>query len=378
MEHKQLLPFDLTAPAENGMRRGITTGTCAAAAVKAAVCLLEFGVKSNEIAVTLPSGEHFVVVPVCRVELDSTTGGASAFVVKDAGDDPDHTNGATIFASVRRNAMDRVRFIAGEGVGMVTEPGIRVAVGEPAINPGPRAMIERAIEEAVEGEIRGYDVVIGCENGEQIARRTFNPRLGITGGISILGTTGIVEPMSLSAYKASIEVYIRVALAGEAGAVAFMPGNIGLGFARGVLDLPKKRIVQISNFIGFSLDCAEEILEQDNARLNTLWVLGHPGKLAKVLDGYWDTHSARSAMAMSTMARVARECGFSEATCQSMDSSNTVEAIVDMLHGQAGERSLWLEVEGRVSREMTAKVGRANRVEVRLFGMDGHALGGAA
>src|SRR5262249_53871185 len=191
------------------------------------------------------------------------------------------------------------------------EPGIRVPVGQPAINPAPRQMIYTAIEEVLEGaKAQGYDLIVGCENGKEIAKRTFNPRLGIVGGISIIGTTGVVEPMSLSAYKAAIEVYIRVALADGAARIALLPGNIGTRYANEVLKLSRKQIVQISNFLGFSLEYMDGFLEESQTILPELYLLGHPGKLAKVIDGVWETHSSKSDMAVNAIARVANECGF--------------------------------------------------------------------
>src|SRR6202000_2686875 len=145
-------------------------------------------------------------------------------------------------------------------------------------------MMRWAADEVLAGDPNpGVDVEVSCENGVVIARKTFNPRLGILGGISILGTSGVVEPMSLAAYMASIEVYIRVALGGGADRVAYAPGKIGTGFARQSLQLPQKRVVQISNFIGFALDCTNLVLTEEGRQLPVLWIVGPPGELAKTL-----------------------------------------------------------------------------------------------
>ncbi|MDP9348678.1 MAG: cobalt-precorrin-5B (C(1))-methyltransferase CbiD [Gemmatimonadota bacterium] len=381
MSERPRARFDLDAPAPNGLRRGRTTGTCATAAVKAALLHLLRGDTPAEVEVTLPDGEHYLVVPVERVER-LPDGSARAEVRKDGGDDPDNTHGAILFAVVRPGPAGEIRFLAGEGVGTVTQPGIRVPVGEPAINPVPREMMRTAVAEVLREtgreDARGWELEIGCVNGEEIARRTFNPRLGILGGISILGTTGIVEPMSMEAYMASIEVYIRVALGDHPEEVAYTPGKIGRAFAQRELRLVPKRIVQISNFVGFALDRTEEVLRDEGARLGTLWVMGHPGKLAKVLDGVWDTHSRGSGMAMGGVARVAEEAGWEWTRVREIEACNTVEGVIEHLGSGPAARTLWTEVEERVAGRMRERVPRVERVEVRLFAMSGTALGRAA
>ncbi len=374
--------FDLSVPAPNGLRRGRTTGTCATAAAKAALGLLLLGERWERVAVTLRDGAHYLMVPiqdVRRVDEDTTR----AEVRKDGGDDPDRTDGATISVELRRNAVGEVRFFAGRGVGTVTQPGLRVRVGEPAINPVPRQMMRQAVKEVLakargEAATVGFDLTVGCENGETIAKSTFNPRLGVLGGISILGTTGIVEPMSLASWIASIEVYVRVALGGGAPSVAYLPGKIGLSFAKRSLGLPTKRVVQIANFLGEALDFTERVLSEERRRLGTLWLLGHPGKLAKVLDGAWDTHSSRSAMAMGSVARVARECGWNSSLVQEVENANTVEAVIERLRGRPEATRLWRELERRIAAQVHARVPAADGVEVRLFGLRGDALGESA
>lgn len=371
-------PLDLTVLADNGLRRGRTTGTCATAAFKAALHLILRGETVSEVMVSLPDSRYYLIVPIRDVR-QLEDGAVRAEVVKDAGDDPDCTDRAVIFVIVRLNQRRELRFLAGAGVGTVTEPGIRVPIGEPAINPMPRQMMRWAADEVLAGVPNpGFDLEIGCEDGATIARKTFNPRLGIVGGISILGTTGIVEPMSLAAYMASIEVYIRVALGGGADGIAYAPGKIGTSYARQALQLPQKRVVQISNFIGFALDCTNLVLAEEGRRLPILWVVGHPGKLAKTLDDIWDTHSTRSPMAMAAVARVAGECGFSAEDVQSLRESNTVEAAVEWLGQHPRAHELWCSVERRISAVVKARLKGVDRVEARLFGLHGVALGQAA
>ena len=384
--------FDLSVLAPNGLRRGRTTGSCATAAVRAALYLLLDGKEQQRVRVTLPDGAHYLMVPIQQVQwLDDHT--VRAEVLKDGGDDPDNTHGATIFAEVRRNDAGQIRFFAGQGVGTATQPGLRVAVGEPAINPVPRQMMRQTVAEVLAeqagagqgqgaafdpGFDLGFDLHIGCENGEVIARKTFNPRLGILGGISILGTSGIVEPMSMASWIASIEVYIRVALGGAAQSIAYLPGKIGRDYARDVLQLPEKRTVQIANFLGDALDFTQTALVEEQRSLDVLWLVGHPGKLAKVLDGVWDTHSSRSGMAMGCVARVAAERGYAPNLVQEIENANTVEAAMERLKKESGAQALWLDIERRIGLLAHARVPAARRVEVRLFDLHGNALGADA
>lgn len=378
----ELQPYDLSVLAMNGLRRGRTTGTCATAAVKAALHLLLLGERPAQVAVSLPDRVYYLVVPIGRVAL-TNDGGVRAEVLKDGGDDPDNTHGSTIFAEVRRNAVGQIRFFAGQGVGTATLPGLRVAVGEPAINPVPRLMMRQAVAELLQraplgSADAGFDLTIGCVEGETIARKTFNPRLGILGGISILGTSGIVEPMSLSTWIASVEVYVRVALADDAPCVAFLPGKIGREFARDVLRLPERRSVQIANFLGDALDFTETALRQDGRQLDVLWLAGHPGKLAKVLDGFWDTHSSKSNMAMAGVARVAAQRGFAAHLVSAIEQSNTVEAAMETIKHEAGARDLWIDIEQRIAALAHVRVPSVKRLEVRLFDLNGNQLGAGA
>jgi len=371
--------YDLTVLAGNGLRRGRTTGSCATAAVKAALLYLLRGERVDAVEISLPDPDYYLTVPIAKLSrLDEHT--VRAEVIKYAGDDPDNTDGATLFAQVSINGSGAPRFIAASGVGTVTQPGLRIAQGEAAINPVPRQMMLWAIDEVLDGAPNpGFDLAIGCVDGEKIAKRTFNPMLGILGGISILGTSGIVEPMSLAAWTASIEVYIRVALGDRPVAIALTPGKIGRGFAADTLLLSKKQVVQIANFVGESLDYTEATLAEQNTRLATLWVLGHPGKIAKLLDGVWDTHSSKSGMAMRGLASVAQQQGMDSALVAQIEKANTVENVVQILHSQpARARAFWLVIEQRVAALIAPRVSRVDQVAVRLFSMNGTPLGAAS
>ena len=370
--------FDLTERAENGLKRGFTTGTCATAAVKAALLKLLCNQNPPEVDILLPGGSQFLTVPIAQIVLEKD-GAVKAVVIKDAGDDPDQTHRARIFARVARNGTGRIVFQAGEGVGVVTQPGLRIAVGEPAINPVPRQMMADAVHEILgEGDAEveaGFDLQIGCENGQEIARRTFNPRLGIQGGISILGTTGIVEPKSKAAFQASIEVYVRVALGDRPRQIVLAPGNLGQQFARSFLAIPVKRFVQMSNFVGFTLECVQRTLDENRYILPKLWLVGHPGKLAKVLDDVWDTHSSNSRSAVQAVLRVADEFGIDDKLRDSIGSARTVEGIIEMLRAESASGPFWRLVERKIELKVGTQLKHVDQICVRLFQMDGKALG---
>jgi len=373
--------FDLGELAANGLKRGCTTGSCATAAVKAALLKLVCNESPNEVNVTLPDGAQYLTIPIDCIR-DEDGGAVRADVIKDAGDDPDQTHRARIFARVKRNGAGEIVFLRGEGVGIVTEPGMQIGIGAPAINPVPRRMMIHAVQEVLnEGDgsrDAGFDLQIGCENGEEIAKRTFNPRLGIQGGISILGTTGIVEPKSMAAFQASVEIYIRVALGGNPEEIVLAPGNLGQRFARGSLQLPLKRVVQMSNFIGYALECVEQTLTENAHRLPLLWVVGHPGKLAKVLDDVWDTHSRQSHGAVQAIHRAASEFGLSGGMLRRVEESKMVEGVVELLRAEDCAPQFWSSVEKQIGAAISSRLQHVDQVAVRLFQMDGKALGGIA
>ena len=373
--------FELGQLAANGLKRGYTTGSCATSAVKAALLRLVCNESPSEVNITLPDGAQYLTIPIDCIR-DEEDGTVRADVIKDAGDDPDQTHRARIFARVKRNRTGEIVFLRGEGVGVVTEPGMQIAIGSPAINPVPRRMMIHAVHEVLdEGDCSrdtGFDLQIGCEHGEEIAKRTFNPRLGIQGGISILGTTGIVEPKSMAAFQASIEIYIRVALGGNPDEIVLAPGNLGQRFARSSLQLPLRRVVQMSNFIGYAMECVNQTLTANAHRLPLLWVVGHPGKLAKVLDDVWDTHSQQSRSAVEAICRAAREFGLKDRILRLLEEFKTVEGIVELLHAEDCAPQFWSALEDKIRAAVFRRLQRVDQVSVRLFQMDGKALGGIA
>jgi cobalt-precorrin-5B (C1)-methyltransferase len=276
----------------SALREGYTTGSCAAAAAKAAVWFLAKGRVTGSVEIPLPDGRRR------RLTVDHVRwkeGGAEAAVRKDAGDDPDVTHGALIKIHVAWTESSDVEFVAGDGVGTVTKPGLAVPPGGPAINPGPRRMIREAVREVTS---RGVRVTISIDGGREIAVKTFNPRLGITGGLSILGTTGIVRPFSCSALRESLRCALNVAAAAGVRAPVFVPGRIGERAVRKRFRVAPDQVVEVGNEWGFAID------EAVRKPFAALLALGHPGKLAKLAAGDWDTHSGRSGSALPIVARM--------------------------------------------------------------------------
>jgi cobalt-precorrin-5B (C1)-methyltransferase len=276
-----------------GLQGGYTTGACAAAAAKAAAGLLCGYPVGVAVTIPLPDGSH-VSLPLVYVR--ALPDGAEAAVCKNAGDDPDVTDGALVIARLSWDEGD-LRFCAGEGVGIVTKPGLALPPGEPAINPGPRRMIEAAVREVTD---RGLRITIAIPDGTELAARTFNPRLGIVGGISVLGTTGRVRPFSLDAVRKTMECAYNVALASGVRHPVLVPGHIGERAARRHFQLTAEQVVEAGNEWGSMIDLASR------RHIQGLLVLGHPGKLAKLPLGHWDTHSSRSVSPVPSVRELAR------------------------------------------------------------------------
>ena len=340
------------------LRTGYTTGACAAAAAKAAATLLCEGVAPDAVEIGLPDGAR-VRFPVVSAERNGES--AQATVRKDAGDDPDITHEAAVVAAVAfAEEGEEVRFAAGEGVGTVTKPGLSVPPGEPAINPAPRRMIRAAVREVTP---RGVRVTLSIPGGRELAARTFNPRLGIEGGLSIIGTTGIVKPFSAPALTASLQCALDVAAACGVRAPVLVPGNIGERAARRHLRVDDGQIIQVSNHWGFMLDQAARM------PFERLLVCGHPGKLAKLVDGEWDTHSSQSASAVNVVGRIAES-----ALGRRVPESATVEGIFEPLEPAESLR-LGNALAAAVRRAICERIGTEKPLAAALINMAGELLG---
>ncbi|MEO1796477.1 MAG: cobalt-precorrin-5B (C(1))-methyltransferase [Pseudomonadota bacterium] len=281
---------------EGDLRRGWTTGACAAAASKAACQLLWGGGPVRKVSITLPRGE----TPIFAVaHAEAGAGWAEIGITKDAGDDPDVTHGALIIARITPGGAG-LRYAAGDGVGHVTKPGLPIAVGEPAINPVPREMIAQAVGEACEafGKPMDLEVRVSVPGGADIAKRTWNPRLGIEGGLSILGTTGIVRPFSCAAWIASIHRGIDVARADGLPHVAGCTGATSERVVQGMHGLPDHAMLDMGDFAGGLL---KYLAKHPVPRIT---IGGGIGKMTKLAQGAGDLHSGRSQVDFAALADV--------------------------------------------------------------------------
>jgi cobalt-precorrin-5B (C1)-methyltransferase len=343
------------------LRRGWTTGTCAAAASRAACEALLTGAFPDPVAVTLPNGTR----PGFALALtDCRDGFARAGIVKDAGDDPDVTHGALVVATVRPAEPGAgVVFRAGEGVGRVTRPGLPLAVGEPAINPIPRAMIRAAIAEA-----GGTDVVveIAIPGGEKLAERTLNGRLGIVGGLSILGTTGVVVPYSCSAWIHSIHRGIDVARAAGLDHVAGATGSTSETAVAALYRLPDAALIDMGDFVGGMLKYLRR------HPLPWVTVAGGMAKMTKLGQGLLDLHSRRGEVDRAWLAALASAQGGNDDLATRIATANT--AMEAFGHAASAGVDLAGAVAHAAWQTAAAALGNAIRLDVVIFDRDGKLL----
>jgi cobalt-precorrin-5B (C1)-methyltransferase len=338
---------------------GYSTGSCAAGAAKAAAMLLGGRTPGRLIDIPLPDGTR-LGLPLAFAEALGDS--ARAGVRKDGGDDPDITHGVIVISSVQFEAGTGVRFEAGDGVGTVTLPGLSVPPGEPAINPVPRRMIEAAIGEVTD---RGVRIIVSIPGGSELAAKTFNPKLGIAGGLSILGTTGRVRPFSLEAMREALCCGLDVAVASGFREPVLVPGNVGERAARRHLRVAEKQVVDVGNEWGALLDRAQR------HGVRRLLALGHPGKLAKLPLGDWDTHSSRSQTALSSVAGLAHSLSGID-----FSALPTVEGIFMALAPEQ-RRSLGCDLARRIQSSIATRLGEGFEVAVALVNMAGDWLGEA-
>lgn len=311
------------------LRFGYTTGSCAAGAARGAVRLLLGEDEISEVELMTPKG---ILLHLEILDRKRSENAASCAVRKDAGDDPDTTNGILVYAKVekfliRSDMEDRIVIDGGIGVGRVTKPGLSQKVGEAAINPVPRAMILQAVEEIAdqyhyEG---GLKVTISVPEGEKIARKTFNPRLGIVGGISILGTSGIVEPMSEKALIDSIRVEMTQHAAMGEQYMLVTPGNYGADYLREHMELPFEKNIKCSNYVGETIDMAVDM------GVKGILFISHIGKFVKVAAGIMNTHSHSADARMEVLCSNAIRVGGDLACARSILQCNTTDEALRVL-----------------------------------------------
>ena len=342
------------------LRCGYTTGTCAAAAAAGAAALLLEGVALPAVHIDTPAG---VRVEAELLEHAAGEGWAACAVRKDGGDDPDVTDGALICARVERSTEPGIAIDGGQGVGRVTRPGLDQPVGEAAINSTPRRMIHEQLEAAAAraGYAGGLRAVISVPTGEALAGRTFNPRLGIEGGISILGTSGIVRPMSEAALLDSLYLEMDQQKAAGARDIVVTPGNYGEAFAREKLGLSLARWCTCSNYIGAAIDHAA------GAGFRSVLLVGHLGKLIKVSAGCMNTHSKVADARRETLAAHAALAGGDRALVKALFDSPTTDAGVELLRGAGLLEPVMDSIAGELDAQLKRRAGPELAIEGIFF-----------
>ncbi len=324
-----------------GLRKGFTTGTCAQAATKGACIMLTQRKQLGRVEVITPSG---VKLSIRLIDQEIGDDFAKCAVIKDAGSDPDITNGAKICAEAKFFIGEGVKIKGGKGVGRVTLPGLAVRVGEWAINPTPRRMILGEASRFLPQE-KGIEVTISVLDGERLAKKTFNPKLGIAGGISIIGTTGIVEPKSLDAYKATLALQLDVLKAQGYNEVVFVLGYVGEAFCKEKLKLKENSVIKIGDHIGFMLK------EAVKRKIKKILLAGHIGKLIKLTNSQFNTHCDFGDNRLDSIAGYAASCGADKKLVAKILCQKTAEAVIPILR----EAGLANDVFRRVAADVLNK-----------------------
>lgn len=349
------------------LRKGYTTGSCATAAAKVAALMALRQHLIHQVSIVTPSG----VTLNLNVESPHIEGAqALAAIRKDGGDDVDATHGMLIFARVTLNDSGEIVLRGGEGVGTVTRKGIGLPLGSPAINRTPRQTIEAAVREAI-GPLRGAEVEIFAPEGAVRAKKTYNDRLGIIGGISILGTTGIVTPMSEESWKRSLSLELEQKRAEGLARVILVPGNHGERFVRNVLGLDGNMVVTMSNFVGFMIEEAVRLGYQQ------IVLVGHPGKLVKVAAGIFHTHSHIADARMEVMVAHLALLGAPLPLLKTVSECDTTEEALEDITA-AGFGHLFSHLAQKISERVALSLrhtANAPRCDAVLFSFDNQVLG---
>lgn len=356
------------------LRRGYTTGTCAQAATKAAMQMLFSGKEVREVEVILPKGERLKVeISEIRMKF-SECGKVPVSVIcavkKDSGDDPDITNGVFVYSKVERRKEQGILLEGGIGIGRVTKPGLEQKIGEAAINRVPRMMIEKEVQDACEEAeyLGGIFVEISIPKGVELAKKTFNPRLGIEGGISILGTSGIVEPMSEQALLDTIRLEMKVRRAQGKEYLILAPGNYGVDFLKETYGISEEDSVKCSNYIGQSLDMAVEL------GFRGVVLTGHIGKLIKVSGGVMNTHSRWADCRMELLAAAALRAGLgAEKACELLESFTTDDALEKVSEEERSRlmEQVMLKIESYLEYRAAGEMEVASVVYSKVYGILG-------
>jgi cobalt-precorrin-5B (C1)-methyltransferase len=354
-------PPEMPADSASALRRGWTTGACATAATAAAYQALLTGAFPDPVTITLPKGERpsFALAHEARGE-----NWAEAGIVKDAGDDPDVTHQALILSRIRRGAPGSgIVFRAGEGVGMVTRAGLPIPPGEPAINPVPRRMMSEVVSAlaARHGAVPDVEIEIAVPGGAELAKQTWNPRLGIVGGLSILGTTGIVVPFSCSAWIHSIHRGVDVAIAAGLDHVAGCTGSSSEAAVQSLYALPEIALLDMGDFAGALL----KYLRQHP--LPRLTIGGGFAKLVKLAQGQMDLHSGRSQVDKAVLSQWLRDCGGDAALVTRAADANTALEVLQM--AQQAHLPLGDHV-ARLARDAAGRIVAPARIDIDVVAVD--------
>ena len=340
------------------LREGFTTGSCAAAAALACCLWIRDGECPHQVCIIVPEGRQYT--PCIIPHADGSCG-----VIKDSGDDPDITGGMQIISRVELTDSDgEIRFQAGEGVGTITQDGLKIPQGEAAINPVPRQMIEDAVR-SVFGS-RGAVVTVSIPGGREIAKKTFNPRLGIINGLSVLGTSGVVRPMSEDALKESLYAELKMRALQGAESILFTFGNQGEEAMKKIC--PHLPIVQVSNYIGFMLDSALEL------GVKKLVIGGHPGKLAKIAAGVMQTHSKYADARREAIITQLALMGADVELLQKIQACVTTDAIMVLVQ-DAGLGAVWSRIARAAHRYASARVRGEIQIDVIITDTPGREIG---
>jgi cobalt-precorrin-5B (C1)-methyltransferase len=349
------------------LRKGYTTGSCATAAAKVAALMVLRQHIIHQVSIVTPSG----VTLHLNVESPHIEGRqAIAAIRKDGGDDVDATHGMLIFARVTLTEDEQIVLRGGEGVGTVTRKGIGLAVGEAAINRTPRQTIEAAVREVI-GPTRGAQVEIFAPEGEERAKKTYNGRLGILGGISIIGTTGIVTPMSEESWKRSLSLELEMKRAGGMERVILVPGNHGERFVREQLGVSGERVVTMSNFVGYMIEEAVRL------GYRQIVLVGHPGKLVKIAAGIFHTHSHIADARMETLVAHLALLGAPHELLLKVSDCDTTEAAMEYIDA-AGFSHLYTHLAQRIClriAQMLRFTQNPPQCDAVLFSFDNKVLG---
>jgi len=349
------------------LRTGYTTGTSATAAAKAALLAIINQTKIENVEVKLPKGS-FIKIPIYLCQFDKN--GSKCSVIKDGGDDPDVTHGAEIIVDLSfTDKINEIEIDGGEGVGVVTKPGLGLELNKAAINPVPKKMINDNLREIINKYHlkKGIKVIISVPKGKELGPKTDNPRIGILNGISILGTSGIVIPFSTASYAASIRQNLDVAIAMGNDTVVLTTGGRSEDFAKKIVNLPEHCFVQMGDFSGYTIQqCAKKEIKK-------AYVVGFIGKLAKMAAGVKQTHVKGSKVDMNFLAELAKKCNANDKTIESIKKANTARHVSEIII-ENNVSGFFEEICNETYKHMRKHSENKVPLDVILFDFDGNIL----